>query len=166
MSERRGLPGLGGAVGLAGACGGAAGAAGGVIGGFVCPWIAARIGRRASLLAALALILATYLLLVLTTDPILTGLSLFAEMFAAVLWNVVTVSYRQRLIPDALLGRVNAIYRFFGWGPIPLGALAGGWITALFVEPMGRDIALRIPFAAAAFITALLGLYALARLRL
>lgn len=33
-----------------------------------------------------------------------------------VLWNVITVSFRQSVIPDDLLGRVNSVYRFFGWG--------------------------------------------------
>jgi hypothetical protein len=35
---------------------------------------------------------------------------------AGTLWNVITVSLRQRLIPDHLLGRVNSVYRFFAWG--------------------------------------------------
>ena len=34
----------------------------------------------------------------------------------AVVWNVITVSLRQSIIPDGLLGRVNSVYRFFAWG--------------------------------------------------
>jgi MFS family permease len=45
---------------------------------------------------------------------------------AIVLWNVVTVSLRQRITPDRLLGRMNASYRLVGWGTMPLGALLGG----------------------------------------
>ncbi len=41
-----------------------------------------------------------------------------------VLWNVVTVSLRQRITPDRLLGRMNAAYRLVGWGTMPLGAAA------------------------------------------
>jgi hypothetical protein len=44
-------------------------------------------------------------------------------------WNVVSVSMRQREIPDALLGRGNSICRMLGWGTIPLGALAGGFLA-------------------------------------
>ena len=44
----------------------------------------------------------------------------------SVVWNVITVSLRQSPIPDQLLGRVNSVYRFVGWGTIPLGSLLGG----------------------------------------
>ena len=44
-------------------------------------------------------------------------------------WNILTVSLRQSLIPDELLGRVNSAYRLFGWGTMPLGAIAGGLIA-------------------------------------
>ncbi len=45
--------------------------------------------------------------------------------------NVVSVSMRQRLIPDGLLGRVNATCRLIGMGAMPLGAAAGGLVAAL-----------------------------------
>jgi predicted neutral ceramidase superfamily lipid hydrolase len=70
-------------------------------------------------------------LLALVPSVLIVALALFLEMFAALLWNVVTVSYRQRFIPDALLGRVNSIYRFFGWGLLPFGALASGAIVVM-----------------------------------
>ena len=53
-------------------------------------------------------------------------------------WNVITVSLRQRIVPDHLLGRVNAGYRLLAWGTMPLGAALGGlvgdrWgLTAVF----------------------------------
>ena len=48
---------------------------------------------------------------------------------AGIMWNVVTVSLRQRIVPDALLGRVNASYRLLAWGSQPIGALLGGLIA-------------------------------------
>jgi hypothetical protein len=39
------------------------------------------------------------------------------------------VTLRQELVPLALLGRVNSVYRLLGWGLIPLGALAGGLVA-------------------------------------
>ncbi len=33
---------------------------------------------------------------------------------------------QQALTPNALLGRMNASYRFVSWGVVPLGALLGG----------------------------------------
>jgi MFS family permease len=49
-----------------------------------------------------------------------------------VMWNVITVSLRQRIIPDELLGRVNSGYRLLGWGSMPIGAALGGTLAELF----------------------------------
>jgi MFS family permease len=49
--------------------------------------------------------------------------------FFVTMWNVVTVTLRQRIVPAELLGRVNSVYRMLGWGLMPLGALAGGFIA-------------------------------------
>jgi MFS family permease len=43
-----------------------------------------------------------------------------------VIFNVTSVSFRQRLAPAHLLGRVNATMRFLILGLMPLGALVGG----------------------------------------
>ena len=57
-------------------------------------------------------------------------------MFAVVVYNVAQVSFRQRLCPPALLGRMNASVRFFVWGTMPLGGILGGWLgTQLGVVP-------------------------------
>ena len=49
--------------------------------------------------------------------------------FFVTMWNVVTVSLRQRIVPGDLLGRVNSVYRMIGWGLMPVGALAGGFVA-------------------------------------
>jgi hypothetical protein len=92
--------------------------------------------------------------------------ALFAVMAAAMLWNVITVSWRQRRIPTELLGRVNSIYRFFGWGSMPLGAMAAGAMVALLEPSLGRELALRAPFFTAAALCCCLLLYAISCLRL
>lgn len=46
--------------------------------------------------------------------------------FAVVVYNVAQVSFRQRICPPPLLGRMNASVRFIVWGTVPLGGLAGG----------------------------------------
>ncbi|MEJ6395768.1 MFS transporter [Gymnodinialimonas sp. 2305UL16-5] len=143
-----------------------AGAAGGVLGGLANPWIAARLGASRSLWIALALMPLPFVGLYMTSSIWVAAPLLFLETFVAVLWNVVTVSYRQRMIPDGLLGRVNSIYRFFGWGMIPLGALAGGWIMALAEPSLGREAALRLVFLVSAGAFTALFIYGAARLRL
>ncbi len=143
-----------------------AGAAGGVAGGLICPTLARRFGSERSLWIALALMPIPFLGLYLFSSIPLAVAMLFLETFVAVLWNVVTVSYRQRVIPDALLGRVNSIYRFFGWGMMPIGALAGGWIMAVAEPSMGREDALRLVFLIGAGAFVALFAYGVARLRL
>ena len=57
-------------------------------------------------------------------------------MAATVAYNIATVSFRQRLCPPQLLGRMNASARFLVWGTIPLGAMTGGLLgTHLGVLP-------------------------------
>ena len=56
--------------------------------------------------------------------------------WAVVVYNITQVSFRQRLCPPALLGRMNATVRFVVFGTMPLGALLGGALgTGLGVLP-------------------------------
>ncbi|UWQ18137.1 MFS transporter [Jannaschia sp. M317] len=143
-----------------------AGAAGGVLGGLLAPWLTARVGATRSLWMAMAIFALAYGAIGLTSAPLVVGIALFAEAMGGMLWNVVTVSYRQRSIPDALLGRVNSVYRFFGWGMMPLGALAGGAAVAWLEPSMGREAALRAPYLGVSVIVLGAGLIGAAILRL
>ena len=58
------------------------------------------------------------------SPPSPVGMAFFS--FAAVVYNVAQVSYRQAICPPRLLGRMNAAIRWVVWGTIPLGALLGG----------------------------------------
>jgi MFS family permease len=140
-------------------------AAGGVLGGLVAPEIARRIGIRASLVVALATFVLLHLLLGLFSSVVLAGLALFLEAAGGMLWNVVTVSYRQRLIPDDLLGRVNSIYRFFGWGAMPLGSLGAGALVSVLEPSIGRGAALHSPYLLGALVCGGLLAYGTLRLR-
>jgi hypothetical protein len=56
--------------------------------------------------------------------------------WAVVVYNVVQVSFRQRLCPPGLLGRMNASVRFVVFGTMPVGALLGGVLgTTIGVVP-------------------------------
>lgn len=57
---------------------------------------------------------------------LLLALTFFIWGLAVAVSNVHVVSLRQAVTPDLLLGRMNASYRFFTYGAIPLGALLGG----------------------------------------
>jgi MFS family permease len=68
--------------------------------------------------------------------------------FAAVVYNIVQVSYRQAICPPRLQGRMNSVMRFMVWGTIPLGTLLGGalatWIgmrETILVAAIGGGLA-------------------------
>ena len=143
-----------------------AGAAGGVLGGFLCPAIIRRIGAQKSLTVALGVIPFPFLVVGIASSPVVVAAALFFQTLVAVLWNVVTVSYRQRSIPDDLLGRVNSVYRFFGWGTMSLGALLGGVVVSLTEPSLGRDMALAVPFIVAAIGTGGLFIWGFTRLKI
>ncbi|WP_102224376.1 MFS transporter [Acidimangrovimonas sediminis] len=143
-----------------------AGAMGGIAGGLLCPGLVRRLGGDRSLQLALAMMAVSDLVIMAATSAPAVGGAIVLQVLGGMLWNVVTVSYRQRVIPPLLLGRVNSVYRFFGWGAIPLGALAGGAIVAGLEPALGHVAALRAPYAVAAAGGGALLLYALARLRM
>jgi len=91
-----------------------------------------RLGRGRLLLVAVIVSAVTVALPGLTTSPLVVGIAFAASGVAVVMWNVVTVSLRQRIVPDRLLGRVNASYRLLAWGSQPIGALLGGIVGEAF----------------------------------
>lgn len=141
------------------------GAFGGVLGGIFAPGWAATLGMRNSLVLSLGCFVLVNLLLGLFGSVAMAGLALFLEAAAGMLWNVVTVSYRQRLIPDELLGRVNSVYRFFGWGAMPFGAIGAGVLVTLFTPIWGKTAALHVPYLFAAAVCTALIVYGLSKLR-
>jgi MFS family permease len=108
-----------------------AAAVGSILGGLANPAITRRLGELPSLIIAMAAFAAVYVAIGLAPSAIVAGLLMACNGFFATMWNVVTVSLRQRIVPDELLGRVNSVYRMIGWGLIPVGALAGGFAAHL-----------------------------------
>lgn len=125
---------------------GTGGAFGGILGGVVAHKISAKLGTGPSLgstmLVGGVLMVATGLV----SEWILVWIFTFITTLLAVLWNVITVSLRQQIIPDHLLGRVNSAYRFFGWGMMPIGSIVGGTVIASAELFISREWALRSPF--------------------
>ncbi len=130
------------------------GAVGGLIGGNVASAVSKRVGSGTALAIALG---------GLAIGPVIIGLVPWwplvivvfgVQAFLGILWNVITVSLRQTIIPSRLLGRVNSVYRFFAWGMIPIGAALGGVIVWVLERQVDRDFALRSTWFAQAAITA------------
>ena len=143
----------------------AAAALGGVLGGLLGPRLSERIGSGPSLTLTFVVAIVTAVIIGLTSNWVVAFAGFAAFMFSATLWNVVTVSFRQTIIPDAILGRVNSVYRFFGWGMMPVGLALGGLLVALTEAAGGsRELALRMPWFVSALGTLLLFAYAGPRL--
>lgn len=123
------------------------GAVGGILGAVTAPKISARLGSGTSLYLTLISGVATGLIIGFANEWLLVAAMFGVFTLSGSLWNVITVSLRQTIIPDHLLGRVNSVYRFFAWGMMPVGLLIGGLMVS-GAEAVGVDriTALRIPW--------------------
>lgn len=132
---------------------GTAGAIGGILGGLLAPKISEKIGSGPSLRITLALAPVGYLIIGTTSSWKIVWVVTLFEALAAVLWNTITVSLRQSIIPTHLLGRVNSVYRFFAWGSIPVGLFLGGALVTLCQHFISRENALRAPYVLGAILS-------------
>jgi MFS family permease len=107
----------------------AASAVGSVVGGLVNPVLTRKLGLLPSLILPAVATGAAFVGLGLAPDPAVAAALLAVQGFSVTMWNVVTVSLRQRIVPGHLLGRVNSVYRMLGWGLMPVGALTGGFVA-------------------------------------
>lgn len=110
------------------------GSIGGLIGAAVTPRIASRLGEARTIpVSAIAFSLAMLPLPLATLLPAPGAFALlavqgFVMSFAVLAYNITQVTFRQRITPGRLLGRMNASIRFCVWGIMPLAALASGWL--------------------------------------
>ena len=143
---------------------GTAGAVGGIAGGLIAPKISEKLGSGPSLWLALAIGPIGAVIIGTTSTWQIVWVVLLFQSFFGVLWNTITVSLRQRIIPTRLLGRVNSVYRFFGWGSIPIGMFLGGGVVTLAQYFVSRELALRTPYFLGAGLGVLLFIFAAPRL--
>jgi MFS family permease len=109
----------------------ALGSVGGVTGAAATPLLIRRFDRRALQLLALAATAAGVLALAAFPNPVVTALAWGDTGFTFALWNVLSVTLRQRVVPPELLGRVNSASRTLSTSAVPLGALAGGAVAGV-----------------------------------
>ena len=117
------------------------GAVGGLLGAIAAPAIAARIGEGTAI--PVSCLAGGVFLLMLPASAIVPGLAVpvlvvgeFGLAFTVLVYNITQVSFRQRICPPRLLGRMNASIRFLVWGVMPIGALVSGVLgTAIGVLP-------------------------------
>jgi len=129
------------------------GAAGGLVGAIATPRIIALLGEaRAIPISAIAFCIAPFFLPAVSLVPSLAFPLLvvqgFIMSFTILLYNITQVTFRQRITPPRLLGRMNASIRFVVWGVMPIGALLAGalgtWIgtvPTLWIAATGELLA-------------------------
>jgi MFS family permease len=105
------------------------GAVGGLLGALLATRIAGWLGQGKTIWISVAATAPFALLMPLAQRGWLLWLSALGGLVfwaGAVVYNVTQVSFRQRLTPERLLGRMNATMRFLVWGTLPLGGFVGG----------------------------------------
>ena len=118
------------------------------LGGLVASTSTARmrqaLGYRLLVPGALGLGAVTMLGLYVTTSPYVAAVLLAAYIFHATVWNICVVSLRQRLVPDAMRGRQNSLFKLSGLIGLVVGASIAG--------PMATAAGLAAPFGIAGLI--------------
>jgi MFS family permease len=107
-------------------------ATGDVVGSLAAGRIYALWGPARCIVGAAVMAGSAYLVLSATASVATAMVVLFLEAFAVAVGNVTTLSLRQRIIPIDLLGRVGSVFRTLVFGLIPVGALTGGLVAAVF----------------------------------
>jgi MFS family permease len=113
----------------------ALGSVGGLLGAVATPRVVRRIGEaRAIPVSAIGFSLSALLLPIAAVVPVFALPLLIAQGFIGgfmvLLYNITQVSFRQRITPPRLLGRMNASIRFVVWGVMPIASLLAGAIGA------------------------------------
>lgn len=114
---------------------------GSLLGGLVNARLARALGVVPAFVVALAASSVVYAAIGMAPNSAVLAVLIAACGLLVTISSVVTVSLRQQLVPNELLGRVNSVFRMLGWGLMPLGALAGGLFAG--------EIGLRAPFVIA-----------------
>jgi len=88
----------------------------------------ARIRSGPMMVAAVAVIGATLLLMGAFPHPVVAWCSFLVMGAAGGVWNVLSASRRQRRTPPSMIARVSSTFRAIAWGALPLGTALGGLI--------------------------------------
>jgi len=109
----------------------ASAAVGGVIGAQLAPRTIVWVGRKPSIFASVAVLAVGIAVMGATGNAWVAAAGFASFGFAGEIWNVVSVTYRQSITPDAMLGRVMSGFRIIAYGAFPIGAALGGIIATV-----------------------------------
>ncbi|WP_176439190.1 MFS transporter [Puniceibacterium sediminis] len=121
-------------------------AVGGIAGAVWGPALVRRFGGARMAQVCVAFSALFTLLCALSGTAFWLMVMLAALQFCFLIWNIVSIAYRQRVIPLGLMGRVNSIYNLFGWLLAPIGIAMAGVISSQAQHYVPRETALVLPF--------------------
>jgi MFS family permease len=124
------------------------GAVGGLAGSFLADRIIGWLGSGRALQASVLISAVVLSLIALSESAFVVWAAFLLIGITVVVWNVITVSFRQAVVPEIIFGRVNSVYRLLGWGGMSVGALLGGLLA--------RSFGLTTPFWFAAAVLAIM----------
>lgn len=106
------------------------------VGGLAGMATVSRVRRVLGTSGVVVLVLAVQAVAMLATGlapsvPVMVAGSVLAGATSG-MWNVATISLRQRIVPDALLGRVTSAYRLVAFAAMPVGAALGGLLARAY----------------------------------
>jgi MFS family permease len=101
-------------------------ALGGVLGGLCAVRVRDLLGAGPAVTGSMLLLGLPFLLIAVVPNGYLAGAAMVVMGTGEGIWNVLTMSLRQAVIPDPLRGRVLSAFRMFGWGAASVGTAVGG----------------------------------------
>lgn len=113
-------------------------AVGGVLGSVAATRASRFFGVGTVFIGALLIAAGGLVVIGITSNPWVASGAMVVEGLVFAIFTVVSISLRQAVVPDALMGRVVAANRLAALGSIPLGSILGG--------VLGHTFGLRSPF--------------------
>ncbi|WP_027661202.1 MFS transporter [Salinispora fenicalii] len=123
-------------------------AVGGLVGTVLAPRLQRIVDAGTLLRAGLVVEFVTHVTLAITTTPLVAAAILIIFGVHTMVWGVIVVTLRQRVVPAHLLGRVGSVYSLLDLGGAALGSLLGGLLAGAW--------GLTTPFWIAAAVLALI----------
>ena len=106
--------------------------AGGLSAAAITPWLRRRLPVGWHMIGIVALHGLALALVAAAPTAWLVAAGLYVAGMMETMTGITQVSYRLVLIPDALQGRVNSVYRLISFGAMSLGAIGGGALIDVY----------------------------------
>lgn len=111
----------------------AVGGVAGILGAFIGTFVQRRFSFGQAIIGVTWYFAVSYALIAIAGTPALLMLSIGLLYLLSPAYDVVGYTYRIAIIPDALQGRVNSVFRLISWGVRPLGVA----LTGVLLERAG-----------------------------